>query len=231
MRHFFSGLMERIRRMVTGLRKNPPVVVPLILVAVLYAIFHRTTQQFFDESLPIAAFLTLISYGFFISRWSLLGRPKFNVHIPLLLIFYLPILIACITVIYWGIWIALRDSYAWLQHLSPSRGFFVTTIAILIIVIGYALFLFRLHARFFFGLAEAITGLVIALRNIPANADPALWSSEIFLVILTAGLFLVVRGFDNMRTGLRSEPPDAILEGFDKSEYGALLRSLRGSDQ
>ena len=48
--------MERIRRMVTGLRKNPPVVVPLILVAVLYAIFHRTTQQFFDESLPIAAF-------------------------------------------------------------------------------------------------------------------------------------------------------------------------------
>ena len=217
--------------MVIGLRKNPPVVVPLILVAVVYAIFHRTPQQFFDESLPIAAFLTFISYGFFISRWSLIGRPKFNVHIPVLLICYLPILIACTTVIYWGNWIALRDSYAWLQHLSPPRGFFVATIAILVIVIGYALFLFRLHARFFFGLTEAITGLVIALRNIPANADPVLWSSEIFLVILTAGLFLVVRGLDNMHTGLRSEPRDAIVKGIDESEYGALLRYLRGSDQ
>src|SRR5690606_7745921 len=134
MRDFFSRLMERIRL----LRKKPLIVMPLILGAMLYAIFHRTMQQFFDESLPIAAFLTFISYGFLISRWSLFGRPKFNVHIPLLLIFYLPLLIACTTVIYWGIWIALRDSYAWLQHLSPPRGFFVTAIAILIIVIGYA---------------------------------------------------------------------------------------------
>lgn len=217
--------------MAIGLRKNPPVVVPLILMAVLYAIFHRTTQQFFDDSLPIAAFLAFILYGFFISRWSLFGRPKFNSPTLLFLIVYLPILIACTTVIYWGISISLRDSYAWLQHLSPSRSFFVTVIAILVIVIGYALFLFRLHARFFFGLTEAITGLVIALRNIPTNADPVLWSSEIFLVILTAGLFLVVRGFDNMHTGLKSEPRDAILKSIDESEYGALLRALRGSDQ
>lgn len=231
MRHFFSCLTKRIRRMLVGLRKNPPVVASLILVAVLYAIFHRTTQQFFDESLPIASFLTFISYGFFISRWSLFGRPKFNVHIPLLPIVYLPILIACTTVIYWGFCIALHDSYAWLQSSSPPRGFFVAIVAILVIVIGYALFLFRLHARFFFGLTEATTGLIIALRNIPANADPVLWSSEIFLVILTAGIFLVVRGFDNMHTGLRSEPRDAILKEIDESEYGALLKAFRGSDQ
>ena len=189
MRRFASGLLKSVTRVVIGLRKSPRVVAPLILAAVLYAVFHRTTQQFFDESLPIAAFLAFVSYGFFVTRWSLFGRPRFSIHLPLLLILYLPILIACTTVIYWGIWIALRDSYAWLQHQSPPRGFFVTAIGILIVIIGYTLFLFRLHARFFFGLTEAITGLVIALRSIPANADPVLWSSEIFLVILTAGIY------------------------------------------
>ena len=231
MRRFAASLIERITRLVAKLRRNPPIVVPLTLGAVLYSVFHRTTQEFLAESAPIAAFLVFIAYSFFIMRWSLFGRPKFNIHLVLLPILYLPILSVLVTVIYWGIWIALHDSYVWFQHQSPPRGFFLTVIGILVVLIGYNLFLFRLHARFIFGLTEAIAGLVIALRNVPADADPVLWSSEIFLVILTAGIFLVVRGFDNMHTGVRSEPRDAVLKAFHETEYGALWRSLNGGGQ
>jgi len=223
--------LQRITRMVHRLRRTPPVAAPLVLGAVLYSIFHRTPEEFLAESFPIAAFLIFISYGFFVVRWSLFGRPKFSIHLVLLPILYLPILVGFTTVVYWGVWVALRDNYEWFQHQSPSRSFSLAAIGILTVGLGYGLFIFRLRARFFFGLTEAIAGLFIALRNVPANADPASWSSEIFLVILTAGIFLVVRGFDNMHTGLKSEPSDAVLKSFQESEYGDLWRSLRGGGQ
>lgn len=228
MRGFTSRLLERIKRIAHSLRKQPLIAVPLLLGVVLYTILHRTPEEFFAESFPIAAFLAFISYSFFAIRWTLFGLPKISVHLFLLPVLYLPIVIVVTTLIYYGIWVALRDGYVWLQHQSPPRGVFVTLIGILVIVIGFALFLFRLRARFFFGLTEAVTGLVIALQNIPANADPVAWSSEIILLMLTAGVFLVVRGFDNMHTGLKSDSRDSILIAFDESEYGALARSLRG---
>ncbi|QDL37698.1 hypothetical protein [Rhodoferax sediminis] len=231
MPRLISSLLKRITHTASGLPRKPPIVVPLIFWATLYAIFHRTPQEFLGETFPIAAFLAFISYSFFVMRWSLFGHPKLNVHLFLLPILYLPILIFVLTVMYWGIWVAMRDSYVWLEHQSPPRGFFVALIGVLVVVVGYILFLLRLRARFFFGLTEALTGLLIALHNVPANADPVLWSSQIFLVILTGGVLLVVQGFDNMRTGLKSESRDGFLEAFDKTEYGALSRSLRGDDK
>lgn len=231
MRSQVTRVVERIRRIAEGLRKNPPIAVPFLLGVVSYAITHRTLEQLLTESFPIAGFLAFISYGFFVMRWSLFGLPRISVHLVLLPILYLPAVIASLTLIYYGLWVALKDGYVWVQHQSPPRGFFVTLIGISVVVVGYALFLFRLRARFFFGMTEAVTGLVIALRNIPSDADPVLWSSEIFLVMLTAGVFLIVRGFDNMHTGLKSEHRDSILKAADESEYGSWAKSLRKDNE
>lgn len=230
MRGFTARTLDRIRRIAHGLRTRPPFAALLLVGVVSYAILHRTPEAFVAESIPIAAFLTFILYSFFVMRWTLFGLPKINVHLFLLPVLYLPAVVVVTTLVYYGAWVVLRDGYMWLQHQSPSRGVFVTLVEVLIIVAGCALFIFRLRARFFFGLAEALTGLVIAARNIPQNADPATWSSEVFLVIITAGVFLVVRGFDNMYIGLKSEHGDAILKSFDESEYGTLARSRRGRD-
>lgn len=231
MRELVHRLFERIRQTVQALLKNPPIVFPLVLGAVLYAIFHRTPQEFFEELFPIFVFILIIFYCFFAMRWFLFGLPKVSVHLFLLPILYLPTIVALSSVVYYGVWVAIRDSYIWIEHLSPPRGVFVVFVGFLVVAVGYTLFLFRLHARFFFGLTEAVTGLLIALRNIPTNADPILWSSQIFIVILTAGVFLIVRGFDNMNTGLKSEPRDSILRAFDESEYGAYWRALNDKDQ
>ncbi len=230
MHSLVTSARKRIQQIAKSLIKKPPIVVPLIFVAVLHTILHRTPNEFFEESFPIAVFLAIISYGFFAMRWSIFGHPKFNIHLFLLPVLYLPVAIIALTVVYYGIWGALQDGYVWVEHQSPPRGLFVAFIGVMVVGLGYALFLFRLHARFFFGLTEAITGLVIALRNIPENADPVLWSSQIFIVILTAGIFLIVRGFDNMYTGLKSESLDALLKAFDESEYGTYYKILRGKD-
>lgn len=207
-------------------------IVPVLVAgAALYGIFHRTTQDFLEGTFPIAAFLATISYGFFVTRWSIFGLPKISVHLFLLPLLYLPIFIAVSTIAYYGIGVALLDSYVWLQRQSPPRAFFVTLVGFLILIIGYTLFLFRLHVRFFFGLTEALVGVLIALHNVPANPDPALWSSDIFIVMLTAGVFLVVRGLDNMHTGLKSEPGDAFLKGVAESEYGDRWRALRDANK
>lgn len=221
---------KRIQQIARSLIKKPPVVVLLILAVVMHTIFHRTPSELFGESFPIAVFLAIISYGFFAMRWSILGRPKISIHLFLLPVLYLPVVIVALSVVYYGIWAALQDSYIWVEHQSPPRGFFVAFIGVMVFVLGYALFLFRLHARFFFGLTEAVTGLVIALGNIPANADPVLWSSQIFIVILTTGIFLIVRGFDNMHLGLKSETRDALLRAFNESEYGTYFRTPQGKD-
>ena len=230
MHSLITSTRKRIQQIAKSLIKKPPIVAPLILVALFYTILHRTPNEYFEESFPIAAFLAIISYGFFAMRWSFFGQPKFRIHLFLLLALYLPLAIIAATAVYYGIWVAFQDGYVWVERQSPPRELFVVFIVVVVVGLGYALFLFRLHVRFFFGLTEAVTGLVIALRNIPENADPVLWSSQIFIVIFTAGIFLIVRGFDNMYTGLKPESRDSFLKEFDESEYGTYYRALRTKD-
>lgn len=198
-----------------------------ILAASAYALFTRTAGQIVEDSLPIAIFLAVLSYAYFTMRWGLFGAPRLSIHLILLPTVYLPLLIVALTIVYYGIWIGIRDGYAWLGRQSPPRWFFVTLVGIAVVGVGYLLFLFRLHFRFFFGLTEAVVGLLIGLRNVPTNADPASWTSEIFVLMLTASVFLIVRGFDNMHTGLKPESRDSFLRTFEESEYGTLWRALR----
>ncbi len=206
------------------LQQRPPIW-PLVLAAVLYAIDHRTLEDFLGL-FPIVVFLVIASFVLFVGRWLLFGFPKMSIHIFLLPVLYLPVVMVLTTVVYYSIWVVLKDCYVWFQQQSPPRGFFVGLTGILIVAFAYALFLFRLHARFFFGLTEALAGLLIALWKVPVKADPVLWGFDIYVAMLTAGVFLIVRGFDNMHTGLKSEPGDAILKGLENSEYGLYWKSI-----
>lgn len=199
----------------------------LVVAAILYAIFTRTAQQFVDESLPIAIFIGALPYSYFISRWAIFGPPRGRIQALIGLLVVVPLVVAVLTVFYYGIWVAIRDGYAWLEKQAPPRAFYAVLVELSILGIGYALFLFRLHARFFFGLTEALVGLIIGLHNIPSQANPVLWELNVFAIMLTASVFLLVRGFDNMHTGLKTEHGDVILKAFDESEYGERWRALR----
>lgn len=67
------------------------------------------------------------------------------------------------------------------------------------------LFYFRLKARCIYGLTESVVGVLIALNKVTSEVLQ-LNKSEFYLAILTASLFLIVRGgFDNMHVGLEND--------------------------
>jgi hypothetical protein len=212
----------------THLKKINPLV-PLILMALLYTFSHRTLNEILEQALPMAIFIAITSYGFFIGRWSLFGLPRISIHLFLLPIIYLPLLVILSTIVYFSLWVLVKDGYIWFEQQSPPRGVYVAMTAILVLAVGFALYIFRLFARFFFGLAEALFGLLIALWKVPVNADPLLWSSDVYIAMITASIFLIVRGFDNMHIGLKNG--DAIIKGFMETEYGELYKSLLQKDQ
>lgn len=82
----------------------------------------------------------------------------------------------------------------------------ITGTPTMVIISGLALlsimaFKLRKNFRFFYGLFEATLGLVIANQNFTLSHDPY----ELLTVVLVGGIYLVVRGLDNMAQGIDSD--------------------------
>lgn len=201
----------------------------LLLSSVAYMASSRTFEEFLSATLPMVIFLNLSILAFFGMRWGIFGRPKINAHI-ILLPLYTTILSYIQSIIFYSAWIAVCDSYLLIHRLSPPRLLYVVLVGVLILLIGASLFFTRLKARFFFGLGEALLGFLIGISKIPVSADPITWNTDVVFVIMTASIFLIVRGFDNMHAGLSSHP-DATIKSFHDSEYGRLLKTPEKADE
>jgi hypothetical protein len=71
-----------------------------------------------------------------------------------------------------------------------------------------ALFYFRLRLRSVYGVTEAMAGLAVAGQRAPTEF--VLGDGTFYFAVLTAGVYLVVRGFDNIHQGLTKEPFDPL---------------------
>jgi len=130
------------------------------------------------------------------------------------IIVVLPI-IAGIT--YYSFFASIKDIFFWVlsPKFSKTSGIILTSIFVL--CTGLGLFYFRLHMRAIYGITEAAIGIIIGAYRVSTQKDP-LSNSDFYLAILSASVFLIVRGFDNIHQGLYKEPVD---------NYGArLLRFL-----
>lgn len=80
------------------------------------------------------------------------------------------------------------------------------------LAIGSMFFFIRLKWRFVYGVSEACAGVVVASQRFYTDAvvGTSASTTPIVLAILTAGVYLVVRGADNMHQGLVKEPLDPI---------------------
>ena len=78
------------------------------------------------------------------------------------------------------------------------------------------------------GAVECALGVLIAIQRIPDGwPEPFSWDFGVFMATLLAGVFFVVRGLDNIKTGLKPDSYDAILKGFKEysDERFARLRA------
>lgn len=176
-------------------------------------IYHRTVDDFVEYTAYIAMFQGTVVYYRIALWWRIASRPKFSLKLLLLMVVVIPLLLILVSAMYYALWSGLKESFFQIERLIPSRIFEIGFTVVSVILAGFVLFLFRLSARFFYGLTEAIVGVIVAVSRIPFQiSDPASWEPHTYLVMLTAGVYLLVRGFDNMHTGLKPESYDGILK-------------------
>ncbi len=89
--------------------------------------------------------------------------------------------------------------------------------ALAILVAGGVAFWLRLRFRCVYGLTEVMVGVVVGVYRLLTDTSSALpsfmggsGSLQAFLALLTASIYLVVRGLDNMHQGLYKEPKDPM---------------------
>lgn len=203
--------------------------VVLILHACVYAALNRTLEDFIHYPAILAVITTAGIHYYLVSFWISTGaRVKLERSLLWGWFVYIPIIAVACGIAYYSAWVVIKDAYLWLQAFVPSRPFAYAITIPVVLLIGYALFQFRLRCRFFYGLGEATVGVLVAVMRVPVSGgDPFDWESAVYIAMLTAGVFLVVRGFDNMHTGLRPDSYDAFLKAINENE--AWMRRIRAS--
>jgi len=173
--------------------------IPLLFVVAVFGLFAGI-----DRRVEMGAWA---AFGLIGALMCLLGRSQ--VRRPM---FMLAMLLLMFTILVAG----LRGFYAvllrWLAQPNFQGVFVIVLVSTIILVVGLTLFYIRLRFRFCYGLSELCAGVAVAGYKVSSEIHRI---SEISvgwsLAILTAGIYLVVRGLDNMHQGVTKEPLDAIV--------------------
>lgn len=104
----------------------------------------------------------------------------------------------------YGVIVSVRDLYGWLAVTK-----YEVIVAVIALLLGGTLFQLRQSLRVLYGASEVLVGVLVAsYRHVPQSS---LWEFETFLPFLTAGVYLVVRGFDNIHQGIKQDPADPLV--------------------
>jgi hypothetical protein len=105
--------------------------------------------------------------------------------------------------IFYIVAVSIRDLYVWSRNDlfgNPAGSTLRLPLRIAAILgVGGVLFGFREKFRAFYGLGEATAGLWVARQKIRATSD------DIVITLLTASVYLIVRGLDNINVGLNDK--------------------------
>jgi hypothetical protein len=128
-------------------------------------------------------------------------------------------------------WISIiGEVYKFATSPAFSTGASVVLVGLGTLVVGMLLFAIRLKWRCLYGASEAMVGVVVASQRFYHDAVATDTPTPfIVLAILTAGVYLVVRGADNIHQGLTKAPFDPfgqrIIRGLDSLGQNRSWRS------
>ena len=177
------------------------------LYSIIYTIVNRTFDDFLKYSIYISGFtliFILVIIVIFSYRSISSNLTKDNI------IFTLGIIVATLFTgpLYYSIVVAIKDLYFWTQSSAISREWAIVFVLVTTIIFGFSLFFFRLYARGIYGFTEIIAGLGVAAQKVYTEKSLDLTKSSFYFVILTAAIYLVVRGLDNIHQSLTKDPID-----------------------
>lgn len=112
---------------------------------------------------------------------------------------------------YYSILVVMHDFAMFLIGISTTNRTIAFS-ALITLSAGVVLHVFRTKQRLLYGLSEVVVGVVVAVsRTSSGQAVGQLNSADLYLAILTAGVFLIVRGLDNIGQGLRNRLDNRLI--------------------
>ncbi|MDM0046210.1 hypothetical protein QTH91_17090 [Variovorax dokdonensis] len=201
----------------------------LFTLTLLGTIYAGVTRHWSDFLLyvPLCAAPAILGLSIAIGRRLWLGERSKNLRLGVTM---LGIVFLFVGLFYYGLIVSGKDFFRWIDPklTSPvSRAAFFSIVAL---VVGSVLFFVRSFARAFYGFHEALVGIFIAGYNAyKAVGFPSSWDSGVYLALVTAGVYLVVRGLDNIQVGITKEPydpfgRDLFRDYFDKKDDPRMVK-------
>ena len=206
-------------------QKNSAYIVGILaLLAAIYTSLSRHSfKDFLHDTAPIAAILTAVVGSWSIysmrmdkARWPKVRTSKWmdikaTIGVTL-------ILVSVLSVGFYVFKVSLIALFAWARSIigQPSLG--PTRVRIIVAVsalfIGGVCYFLRSRLRACYGLTEILVGILVALSKTSEtppgsnNLDVTQVSPTFAIAILTASVYLIVRGLDNLVEGSKEERED-----------------------
>lgn len=179
----------------------------LMLLAVAYAAAARHIDSYVSTMLPLALgcyILSLMWMGSHRLQNSLLyGGSRVPMTVKMFFGFVTVSGVASVFVglVWYSFGVAFVDGYHWVVNMQPTQNkqHSIVVVCLVVLIIGACFFWARLRLRFVYGATEAGLGISFAAHRYGAETSISLPSETgFYFAVMTAGVYLVVRGMDNM---------------------------------
>ena len=176
----------------------------LTFISIIYAARSRTWNDYLHNSVIIVS-ITIVIFllsGLVAKKFKL----KFEKPTKGDLIMIIPPIIGLILIgpFYYSFGVAIKDFYLWLQSPKAPQDWAMLITIVATLSIGYFVFQFRLRARILYGMTEAGIGVLIAVHKVSSEFLTQKADTNFYIAFLTASIYLIVRGFDNIDQGYKS---------------------------
>lgn len=201
----------------------PYVLAAILAVCTLYSILTHPLLELFEYSFYVAIPFAALIYFILVVTWLATGF-KMITKVDLIIVVALAGISIILGFVYYCVWVLLKDTYFWIltPGTSPIKAVFI--VVIFTLGSGILLFYFRLRCRSIYGIHEALVGLMIAAHRSISEISTA-DKTGFYLALLTACVYLVVRGLDNIHQGLIKDPIDPIGAKLFKQIKAALEKT------
>jgi hypothetical protein len=182
----------------------------VLLGTIVYAIYTRSIADFVRVPLVSSVGMTVLMFiaslsprnipRSFSAAWSNLKQ------IAVMWLFS-----AVISLLMYSVGVLALDTIERASGVITGKGQFSILVGVATAFAGGLLFWVRSKWRVTYGVSEAFAGVAIASHR--AYREPSLWTPSDFgfyAAVLTAGIYLVVRGLDNVNQG-RGSPGDPMV--------------------
>lgn len=191
----------------------------ILVFSIIHTVRTRSLDQIIGQSRPIglalfALLLAVLAVTLFADRSSLSRANLAGKIAPALIaIAFLALTCMFMGAMFYALGVSVHDVYIWareslaLQQRSQLR---LAMVVVLPLAAAILLFSFRLGFRSIYGVSEAVVGFWVGLRQFDAVDPAAPIEPTLVMTILTASVYLMVRGFDNIHQGLTKDPKDPV---------------------